>query len=46
LTDIAQENGRYVFCEDAMVEHDHPIFTGDPEDDDYLRVLFQGILET
>ncbi len=38
LTDIARENGRYVFCEDAVVKHDHPIFTGKGEDADYLRV--------
>lgn len=38
LTDIAQENGRYVFCEEAVVTHDHPFFTGQAEDADYLRV--------
>ncbi len=38
LTDIARENERYVFCEDAIVIHDHPFFTGQAEDADYLRV--------
>lgn len=38
LTDIAKEAGRFVFCEEAVVLHDHPIFTGVGEDIDYLRV--------
>ena len=38
LTDIAQEHGRFVFCDDAVVTHDHPIFTGAEEDADYKRV--------
>lgn len=38
LTDIATEHGRFVFCDDAKVVHDHPIFTGQPEDEDYKRV--------
>ena len=38
LTDLAKEVGRYVFAAKAIVQHDHPIFTGMGEDADYLRV--------
>lgn len=38
LTDLAKEAGRYVFCKEAKVIHDHPIFTGAGADIDYWRV--------
>lgn len=38
LTDIAKEHGRFVFCDEAVVKHDHPIFTGEQEDEHYQRV--------
>jgi hypothetical protein len=38
LTDIAKENGRFVFAEKALVKHDHPMVTGEPADEHYARV--------
>lgn len=44
LTDIAKEQGRFVFCEESIVKHDHPIFTGSPGDADYKRVYETEII--
>lgn len=39
LRDIAKGLNRYVYCEKAMVKHDHPALTGEPTSDpDYVRV--------
>lgn len=38
LSDIAAEHGRFVFCDEALVVHDHPIFTKEAGDADYRRV--------
>jgi len=38
LTDLAREAGRYIFCKESRVIHDHPIFTGGGADIDYWRV--------
>lgn len=32
LKDIAEENGRYVFAEDAIVQHDHPAGGGEADE--------------
>jgi len=38
LTDIAKELGKFVFCEEAVLTHNHPIFGTAKVDDDYNRV--------
>lgn len=42
LKDIAQEMGRWVFAEDAKLQHDHPL-TGGEDDADYSRVYQQAV---
>ena len=42
LSDIAEENGRFIFSDDSVIVHDHPIFTKEPGDADYLRVYDQA----
>jgi len=37
LTDIAIEHDRYIWAEDAKIEHDHPMFTHEESDIDYQR---------
>jgi len=38
LTDIAIEHGRFVFCDEAKLTHNHPVFGTAPVDADYARV--------
>lgn len=38
LTDIAIEAGRFVFCDKAILKHNHPIFNTGQCDPDYLRI--------
>lgn len=38
LTEIAIENDRYAFANDAKLKHNHPIFNTAPADADYARV--------
>jgi GT2 family glycosyltransferase len=45
LTDIAVEAGHFVFCDKAVLTHNHPIFTGEKPDGDYERVYSSGYLE-
>jgi GT2 family glycosyltransferase len=44
LTVRASELGRYVFCEEAYVYHDHPIVDLKSDDRDYRRVYSQDWL--
>jgi GT2 family glycosyltransferase len=38
LTDIAIDHGRFVFCDEAKLTHNHPVFGTAPVDADYNRV--------
>ena len=38
LTDIAKEAGRYIWAEDAVIEHDHPMVNGSERDEDFYRI--------
>jgi len=38
LTDIAKEHGRFVFCDEAVLTHNHPVFGTAETDSDYERV--------
>jgi len=38
LTDIAIDQGRFVFADKAVLIHNHPAFESAPVDDDYARV--------
>lgn len=38
ITDIAADAGRFVFCDEARIVHNHPVFDSAPVDEDYNRV--------
>jgi GT2 family glycosyltransferase len=43
LTDIAKENGRYLFAEDSRLFHDHPLVTGNGFDSNYLKATSKDV---
>lgn len=45
LWDIAREIGHYVYCETAIVEHDHPLLKKEPLTGDYARVYADEIFK-
>jgi len=38
LTDIAMDHGRFVYCDEAVLTHNHPVFGTADVDSDYRRV--------
>ncbi len=43
LTDIAKENGRFIFAENARLVHDHPLVTGKGFDNHYLKATSKDV---
>lgn len=45
LWDRCADMGRYLYCLNAIVKHDHPLFTGKEADEDYKRVYSQEYMQ-